>query len=354
MESQGAEAVAEQVEQAGLEEAEEEEEPGEGEDFRPGDWCRAEWSQDGVVYEAVIESMNKKKGTARVRYLGFNNQEEKELEELYLSKGEEWRGEQELGSAGSGIREDEIHNLIAQNCPDLLANFGGEGDAAGLDLDKLTIQPKSKPKKSKKEPSVDRSLHEALTSEFSENQVTVETLNGGEGKKAKGKKTKETKERSAKKPPKPSVPTSLPASWDMPPSYSLPPMAPFPSPGYPPAPMMPPMASPMMPPMMAPMFPQQMPPPMQLPVGIPPPPVLEGMMEDQQVRTLPRPPVPDTPPLPRASTPCFCPGTWPATRRGSTSRPGLPGRGNKPRRRRRRSEGRKSRRTHQSLSGIIG
>ena len=32
-------------------EEEEEEEEGAGDDFRVGDWCRAEWSEDGVVYE---------------------------------------------------------------------------------------------------------------------------------------------------------------------------------------------------------------------------------------------------------------------------------------------------------------
>ena len=61
LESQGAEAVGEQVEQArldeegegGEEEEEEEEEEGAGDDFRPGDWCRAEWSEDGVVYEVA-------------------------------------------------------------------------------------------------------------------------------------------------------------------------------------------------------------------------------------------------------------------------------------------------------------
>lgn len=33
------------------EEDEEEEEEGAGDEFRVGDWCRAEWSEDGVVYE---------------------------------------------------------------------------------------------------------------------------------------------------------------------------------------------------------------------------------------------------------------------------------------------------------------
>merc|ERR1712013_373216 len=98
MESLGPEAVEEQVEQARLDEdyeEDEEEEEGAGDDFRVGDWCRAEWSEDAVVYEAVIESINRKKGTAKVRFLGFNNMEEKELDDLFLSKGEERRKEQE-------------------------------------------------------------------------------------------------------------------------------------------------------------------------------------------------------------------------------------------------------------------
>ena len=67
MESQGPQVVEEQVEQArldlevgapatritpdDLQEEDEEEEEGVGEEFQSGDWCRSEWSQDGVVYE---------------------------------------------------------------------------------------------------------------------------------------------------------------------------------------------------------------------------------------------------------------------------------------------------------------
>ena len=47
------------MEQARLDEEyeegeEEEEEEGAGDDFRVGDWCRAEWSEDGVVYEVLF------------------------------------------------------------------------------------------------------------------------------------------------------------------------------------------------------------------------------------------------------------------------------------------------------------
>ena len=73
------------------------------------------------LLQAVIESINRKKGRAKVRFhelyyrcsnscsrsqvrfIGFNNMEEKEVDELFLSKGEERRKEQESRGEG-GIR----------------------------------------------------------------------------------------------------------------------------------------------------------------------------------------------------------------------------------------------------------
>ena len=46
----------EEYEEEGEGEEEEEEEEGAGDDFRLGDWCRAEWSEDGVVYEVSISN----------------------------------------------------------------------------------------------------------------------------------------------------------------------------------------------------------------------------------------------------------------------------------------------------------
>jgi len=151
MESLGQEVVDEQIEQARLDMEGEEEEEGAGEEFQLGDWCRAEWSQDGEVYEAIIESLDRKSGTVSVKFLGFGNVEEKSVEELFLSKGEDRRREQEsfgeeVGKE-QGIKEEELHNLIAKNCPDLLANFGDSGE---LSLDSLQIGEKKK-KKEKKE-----------------------------------------------------------------------------------------------------------------------------------------------------------------------------------------------------------
>ena len=47
------------MEQARLDEdyeEDEEEEEGAGDDFRVGDWCRAEWSDDAVVYEVLYRN----------------------------------------------------------------------------------------------------------------------------------------------------------------------------------------------------------------------------------------------------------------------------------------------------------
>merc|ERR1712096_571999 len=162
MESLGQEVVDEQIEQARLDMEGEEEEEGAGEEFQLGDWCRAEWSQDGEVYEGIIESFDRKSGTVRVKFLGFGNVEEKSVEELFLSKGEERRREQEsfgeeVGNE-QGIKEEELHNLIAKNCPDLLANFGDSGE---LSLDSLQIGEKKK-KKEKKEKKDKRKLRERV------------------------------------------------------------------------------------------------------------------------------------------------------------------------------------------------
>ena len=95
MESLGQDEVKQQVQPARLDVEGKEEEEGAGDEFRLGDWCRAEWSQDGVVHEAIIESLDRKTGTAKVKFLGFGNVEEKSLDELFVSTGEEWRLEKE-------------------------------------------------------------------------------------------------------------------------------------------------------------------------------------------------------------------------------------------------------------------
>ena len=72
---------------------------------RKGDWCRAEWSEDGIVYEAEVATVNRNQRTAEVVFLGFGNREQKSLDELFMSKGEERRQEQLLASKEADIKE---------------------------------------------------------------------------------------------------------------------------------------------------------------------------------------------------------------------------------------------------------
>jgi len=152
MDSLGTLEINEQLEQARLDEEAGQEEEGAGDDFQTGDWCRAEWSEDGVVYEGVIESIDRKTKTALIKFIGFGNKEDKPLDELFMSKGEEWRSEQECNSRSmENGQEEELHNLIAQNCPDLLANFGASSVESGLENFKPFLEdPSSKGKKEKK------------------------------------------------------------------------------------------------------------------------------------------------------------------------------------------------------------
>ena len=154
MESLGKAEIEAQVEQARLDMEEEEEEEGAGDEYRLGDWCRAHWSEDQMVYEATVKSVDRKRGTAQVEFVGFGNIEVKQLEDLYMSKGEERRLEQEefcqAGDLKEDIREEDLQNLLIKNCPDLLANFEG-ASASVLDFDNLVIDEEPKEKKEKKE-----------------------------------------------------------------------------------------------------------------------------------------------------------------------------------------------------------
>lgn len=145
MDSLGQDAIKEQMEMAEGDLEEEEEEEGAGEDYRKGDWCRAAWSEDGLVYEAEIISVDTKASKAEVRFLGFGNKETKRLEELFMSKGEERRQQQEEEQE---VEEEDIEGILVKNCPDLLRNFGNDND---LTLEDLSINDEGKKKKAKKE-----------------------------------------------------------------------------------------------------------------------------------------------------------------------------------------------------------
>merc|ERR1712126_253674 len=135
-------------------EEDEEEEEGAGDDYRLGDWCRAEGTEDGLVDEAEVLSVDRRQRTAEVKFVGFGNKEVKNLDDLFMSKGEERRMEQELLSKESDVdlqqdlKVEDIDSLLMKNCPDLLRNFGDETD---LGLENLSLDEKKKKKKAKKE-----------------------------------------------------------------------------------------------------------------------------------------------------------------------------------------------------------
>merc|ERR1712126_655030 len=94
-------------------EEDEEEEEGAGDDYRLGDWCRAEWTEDGLVYEAEVLSVDRRQRTAEVKFVGFGNKEVKNLDDLFMSKGEERRMEQELLSKEADVDLQQVRNKFS-------------------------------------------------------------------------------------------------------------------------------------------------------------------------------------------------------------------------------------------------
>lgn len=59
--------------------------------WQVGDSCCAYWSEDGLLYAAIIASIDEKKGTCVVVFKGYGNEEEQKLEDLLsdISEGDE-------------------------------------------------------------------------------------------------------------------------------------------------------------------------------------------------------------------------------------------------------------------------
>ncbi|NXT28321.1 SMN protein, partial [Syrrhaptes paradoxus] len=71
--------------------------------WKVGDSCNAVWSEDGNVYLATIASINQKRGTCVVTYMGYGNQEEQNLCDLLPPASDETVG----GMGNSGDNENE-------------------------------------------------------------------------------------------------------------------------------------------------------------------------------------------------------------------------------------------------------
>ncbi|KFP82444.1 Survival motor neuron protein, partial [Apaloderma vittatum] len=71
--------------------------------WKVGDSCNAVWSADGNVYLATIASINQKRGTCVVTYMGYGNQEEQNLSDLLPPDSDETVN----GMGSSGENENE-------------------------------------------------------------------------------------------------------------------------------------------------------------------------------------------------------------------------------------------------------
>lgn len=55
--------------------------------WKPGDFVTAVYSEDGIIYEAVIETINDASSSCIVKYIGYDNKEEVMLKDLRPSNG---------------------------------------------------------------------------------------------------------------------------------------------------------------------------------------------------------------------------------------------------------------------------
>lgn len=67
--------------------------------WKAGDQCRAVFSEDGLVYDAEILSVDQQAGTCVVRYRGYGNEEEHILDNLKPAPGRRPRSQQKMSDA---------------------------------------------------------------------------------------------------------------------------------------------------------------------------------------------------------------------------------------------------------------
>ncbi|XP_078412357.1 survival motor neuron protein 1-like [Cetorhinus maximus] len=80
--------------------------------WRVGSQCHAAWSADGIIYPAVIQSIDTVKGTCVVHYVGYGNEEEKNLLELLPEASSETLKEQAPRSLGAEISDAALINML--------------------------------------------------------------------------------------------------------------------------------------------------------------------------------------------------------------------------------------------------
>ncbi|XP_022333779.2 survival motor neuron protein-like [Crassostrea virginica] len=76
--------------------------------WKAGDQCRAVFSEDGLVYDAEILSVDQQAGTCVVRYRGYGNEEEHILDNLKPAPGRRPRSQQKMSDAEVGSLADSM------------------------------------------------------------------------------------------------------------------------------------------------------------------------------------------------------------------------------------------------------
>jgi len=156
--SLGQHEIQNQIEQANLEGFEEEEEPFSGK-LSAGSFCRARWSLDDIVYEGIIESVDTVKHQIRVKFLGYLNEDTVDMENVYNSKGEDWRAQQIEDSkceVMNGDLSDTLNSFMDQNSEVLSQIPGLASLTLGESSEKTKSKGKSRHKKEKSTPKVDK------------------------------------------------------------------------------------------------------------------------------------------------------------------------------------------------------
>ncbi|KDR07072.1 survival motor neuron protein [Zootermopsis nevadensis] len=86
--------------------------------WQVGTPCRAVYSGDGSIYEATIDALFHNKGTCRVKYIGYGNEEEVPLKMLQPSLGQAARKLQEAAAAAQVLEEQLVQNGFEMECSD--------------------------------------------------------------------------------------------------------------------------------------------------------------------------------------------------------------------------------------------
>ncbi|NWS77781.1 SMN protein, partial [Crotophaga sulcirostris] len=85
--------------------------------WKVGDSCNAVWSEDGNMYLATIASINQKRGTCVVTYMGYGNQEEQNLSDLLPPASDETVNG--MGSSGENESETPYSTDESEKSPQL-------------------------------------------------------------------------------------------------------------------------------------------------------------------------------------------------------------------------------------------